>query len=162
MKTPLRILHLEGNPKDAELVQSTLAADQIICSMTHVQNRADFVAALERGGIDLVLADSALPELDGLAALEIVRAQSPELPYILVAGTLDVEAAVQSLKRGAMDCILKNGISRLVPAVQRVITEAEERAKRRRAEEIASRERGFSEAILNSLPGIFYLSDRVA
>jgi len=88
MKNPLHILHLEDDPRDAALVQSTLEAEGITCATTCVQNRADFVAALERGGIDLVLSDFSLPSFDGLSAVEIVRARWPALPVILVSGSL--------------------------------------------------------------------------
>jgi CheY-like chemotaxis protein len=68
MKSPLHILHLEDDPKDAELIQSTLEAKGIACETTCVQNQDDFVAALEQGGIDLILSDFSLPAFDGLFA----------------------------------------------------------------------------------------------
>ena len=73
MKSPLHILHLEDDPNDAALVQSTLEAGDIACSVTQVQDRANFLAALERGDVDLVLADVSLPAFDGMSALQIVR-----------------------------------------------------------------------------------------
>ena len=96
MKTPLRILHLENDPQGAELVQSTLASDRIVCSLTRVQNKADFVAALEVGGFDLVLSEFILPEFDGLSALKLVRSKWPDVPCILVSGTSGEDAAVES------------------------------------------------------------------
>ena len=75
MKSPLHILHLEDDPNDAALVQSTLAAGGITCAITWVQSRDDFVAALERGGIDLILSDFTLPAFDGLSALKIAHAE---------------------------------------------------------------------------------------
>jgi two-component system, cell cycle sensor histidine kinase and response regulator CckA len=137
MKTALRILHLEDNPKDAELIHSTLAADRLVCSMTRVQNKAEFVAALEAGGFDLVLAEFKLPEFDGLSAVKLARSKWPDLPCILVSGTCDEEIAVESLRNGAMDFVAKERISRLVPAVHRSLKEAEERVERRRIEEQA-------------------------
>lgn len=137
MKNSLRILHLENDPADAELVRSTLATAGVACAITRVQDRAAFTAALERGEVDLVIAAFSLPEFDGMSALEIVRAKWPEVPYILVSGRLGEEVAVESLKSGAMDYVLKEQISRLVPAVQRAMQEVAGRLKRRQGDELA-------------------------
>jgi two-component system cell cycle sensor histidine kinase/response regulator CckA len=134
MKLPLRILHLEDDPNDVALVQSALEADGISCTATCVQNRADFVAALEHGGIDLVLSDFALPAFNGFSAIAIVRARWPDLPVILVSGSLGEELAVDSLKNGATDYVLKDRLFRLAPAVRRAMQEVEERFERRRLE----------------------------
>jgi PAS domain S-box-containing protein len=135
MSQHLRILHLEDDPADAELVQATLAAEGVGCHVRVVAAREDFIAALEGGKFDLVLADFALPAFDGMAALAIVREKHPELPFIFVSGRLGEEAAIESLKSGATDYVLKNKLSRLVPAVNRALSEAEEREERRKAEE---------------------------
>ena len=134
MKFPLHILHLEDDPNDAAIVQSTLINEGISCAITCVQNRDDFVAAIERGGIDLILSDYSLPAFDGLAAIEIVRARWPDLPVILVSGTLGEERAIDSLKSGATDYVLKERLARLAPAVQRAIQEVRERVHRKLAE----------------------------
>jgi two-component system cell cycle sensor histidine kinase/response regulator CckA len=134
MKPLLNILHLEDDPNDAALVQSTLKAGGIACSTTCVKNSADFVAALERGDIDLVLTDYSLPSFDGLSALKIVQEERPGLPVILVSGTLGEEQAIDSLKSGATDYVLKEGLVRLVPAIQRAMHDVEERIERRRLE----------------------------
>jgi two-component system cell cycle sensor histidine kinase/response regulator CckA len=134
MKSPLHILHLEDDPHDAALVQSTLETAGIICTTTWVHNRADFVAALERGGFDLILSDFALPAFDGLSAIEIVRTHWPELPVILVSGTLGEERAIDSLKSGATDYVLKERLVRLAPAVRRAMQETETRVAHQRLE----------------------------
>jgi signal transduction histidine kinase len=134
MKSPLHILHLEDNPNDAALVQATLEAGGIRCAATRAQNRDDFVAALQRGGVDLILSDFSLPAFDGLSALKIARGMHPDLPVIMVSGTLGEERAIDSLKSGATDYVLKGRLSRLVPAVRRAMQEVEERAERRRLE----------------------------
>jgi signal transduction histidine kinase len=134
MKSPLRILHLEDDPNDAALVRSTLENGGIICAITCVQSRADFVAALERGGVDLILSDFSLPAFDGLSALEIARARCPDIPFILVSGTLGEERAIDSLKSGATDYVLKQRLARLVPAVHRAMLEVKERFERKLAE----------------------------
>jgi len=134
MKTPIRILHLEDDLNDAALIQSTLEDEGIACATTCVQTRADFVAALEKGGVDLVLSDFSLPAFDGLSAVEMVRTRWPDLPVILVSGSLGEERAIDSLKSGATDYVLKARLSRLVPAVRRAMNEVRERAEHKSLE----------------------------
>lgn len=135
MKTRLRILHLEDDPLDAELVQSTLSSGDIVCDVVLVDNREHFVTALEGEPVDLVLADFALPGFDGMGALAIVRERYPATPFVFVSGRLGEEAAIESLKSGATDYVLKNRLSRLAPAVRRALDEAAERIELKRAEE---------------------------
>ena len=156
MKSPLNILHLEDNPNDAALIQAALEAGDIHCATTCVQSRDDFVAALEHGGVDLILSDFSMPSFDGMSALKIAHAKWPAIPFILVSGTLGEERAIDSLKNGATDYVLKGRLSRLIPAVHRAMKEVEERAERQRVEQMIQSERNFSEAGLNSLPGIFF------
>jgi signal transduction histidine kinase len=99
-----------------------------------VQTHDAFVAALEHGGIDLILSDCAMPAFDGMSALKIAHAKWPAMPLILVSGTLGEERAIDSLKGGATDYVLKGRLSRLVPAVRRAMLEVEDRAERRRLE----------------------------
>lgn len=134
MKARLRILHLEDDPLDAELVQTTLTARDIVCDVVLVDTREQFVMALEGGEFDLVLADFALPGFDGMGALAIVRERYPATPFVFVSGRLGEEAAIESLKSGATDYVLKNRLSRLAPAVRRAMDESEERAELKRAE----------------------------
>jgi two-component system cell cycle sensor histidine kinase/response regulator CckA len=131
MTSLLQILHLEDDADDAELIEATLEAQGIHCAITRVQDQAAFQAALEGGGIDLILSDHSLPEFDGLSALKLTRATQPDLPFIHVSGTLGEELAIDSLKSGATDYVLKTRLARLVPAVRRAMQEVEERAQRR-------------------------------
>ncbi len=108
MACPLRILLLEDDPADAELIQGVLEADGVVCEITRVEAREEFVRALEKGEIDLILADYSLPSFDGLAALELAQKIRPELPFLFVSGTLGEERAIEALKRGATDFVLKN------------------------------------------------------
>jgi CheY-like chemotaxis protein len=100
LKFPLPILHLEDDPNDAALIQSALETAEIICSITRVQTRDDFLATLERRGIDLILSDFDLPSFDGLSAAEIVRTRWSTTPLILVSGSLDEDLAIDSLRSG--------------------------------------------------------------
>ena len=135
MNARLRILHLEDNPADSELIHETLAMAQISRETIRVETESEFVSALEQGGFDLILADYTLPSFDGLSALKIAQRQCPDVPFIFVSGTLGEDVAIESLKIGATDYILKTRLSRLVPSVERALREAEARTELRRTEE---------------------------
>ena len=116
-RSPLRILLLEDNAADAQLAQDILEADGLPCDVVRVQTRAEFVSALEDRRLDLILADHSLPSFDGISALKITIGARPDLPFIFVSGTLGEEVAIEALKIGATDYVLKTKLSRLVPAV---------------------------------------------
>src|ERR1700760_3252451 len=152
----LRILYLEDDPRGAELVQETLASDGIRCHVTRVETEADFIASLEQGGFNLILADYTLPSFDGLSALKIARRDWPHVPLIFVSGTLGEEVAIEALKIGATDYVFKTRLSRIVPSVQRALREAEERIDLIRAEEALRRsEANLAEADKLSHTGSF-------
>ena len=138
MTSPLRILLLEDSARDAELVQEFLEADHFVCEVTCVQTRAEFMAALEDVGIDLILADYSLPSFDGLSALMLALSARPDLPFIFVSG-FGEEIAIEALTSGATDYVLKTRLSRLAPSVRRALREARERAERKKAEEALRR-----------------------
>src|ERR1700738_3447311 len=139
VKTPLRILLLEDDAQDAELIQELLETDHFVCETTRVQTRAEFLAALKNGGIDLILADYQLPSFDGISALKLALSERPDLPFIFVSGTLGEELAIEALKIGATDYVLKTRLARLVPSVQRALRETRERAESKMAAEAARR-----------------------
>jgi signal transduction histidine kinase/CheY-like chemotaxis protein len=156
LKSPLRILLLEDDPGDADLIQGLLEADGFICEVSRVQTRAEFVAALEKPEIDLILADHKLPSFDGFSALNLASSARPDLPFIFVSGSLGEELAIEALKIGATDYVLKTRLSRLVPAVHRALREREEQAERRRAEALLAGEKRILEMLArgNSLSDI--------
>jgi signal transduction histidine kinase/DNA-binding response OmpR family regulator len=133
MTTPLRILYLEDDPRDAELVQEALETTGIVCEVTRVETQADFTTSLEQGVFDVILADYALPSFDGMSALKIAQQRRPHVPFIFVSGTLGEEVAVEALKIGATDYVRKTLLSRIVPSVERALREARERAELSRA-----------------------------
>ena len=139
MTSSVQILLLEDDSRDAELVQELLEADRLVCEVTRVQTRAEFLTALENDEIDLILSDYKLPSFDGLSALKLASSARPDLPFIFVSGALGEELAIEALKIGATDYVLKTRLSRLVPSVRRALREAEERAERRKAEEAHQR-----------------------
>lgn len=135
MTTPLRLLHLEDNPIDADLIVATLTEGGVPCASRRVESRDAFVAALKEGEIDMILADYSLPGFDGVSALELARKLVPEIPLIFVSATLGEELAIEAMHRGATDYILKQRLGRLVPSVQRALRELRDRTERKRAEE---------------------------
>jgi signal transduction histidine kinase/ActR/RegA family two-component response regulator len=133
--TPLRILHLEDNPVDADLIVSTLTEGGIACTSHRVDTRDGFGTALKEGHFDMILADYSLPGFDGIGALELARTLVPDIPFIFVSATLGEELAIDTMHRGATDYILKQRLGRLVPSVQRALRELRDRQERKRAEE---------------------------
>jgi len=131
-RTP-RILLLEDSRLDAELTQEMLHGAGIDGQWIHVDSRQEFEDAL-KGEVDLILADYSLPSFDGMSAMRMARSQHPDVPFILVSGTLGEETAIDALKSGATDYVLKQRLSRLGPAAVRALRESEERRERRRAE----------------------------
>jgi PAS domain S-box-containing protein len=135
MQHLLNILHLEDDRLDGDLIRETLAAQGTVAEMQLVQTERAFRAALLGGGVDLVLSDYSLPDFNGPSALRIVREMDPELPFIFVSGTTGEEIAIESLKSGATDYILKDRLQRLGGSVQRALSEVEQRKMRRRQDE---------------------------
>jgi PAS domain S-box-containing protein len=155
MKSPLHILHLEDDVMDAELVEETLLADGIECEITRVETEADFLAALEQGGFDLVFADYSLPSFDGFSALKVVQRKFPDLPVIFISGTMVEELPVEALKLGGTDYVLKARLLRIVPSVKRAVREAEERAELARAQEALRRSETYLRASENRWRKLF-------
>jgi PAS domain S-box-containing protein len=156
MNSSLRILYLEDSAADAELARDTLEMGGLACDVTRVETESGFLAALQQEGIDLILADYSLPSFDGLSALSITLQQRPDLPFIFVSGTMGEEVAVEALKIGATDYVLKTRMSRLVPSVRRALREANETAELRRAErELQDREVKIRRLVEANIVGIF-------
>ena len=132
---PLRFLLLEDNSADVLLVRDLLAHENIVAEIHHVENRADFVKALEAGNWSLIVADYHLPDFNGMEALKLVRAKHPLLPFILMSGTIGEQAAIESLKAGATDYVLKQNRDRLPSVVIRAVAEVGERERRLAAEQ---------------------------
>jgi PAS domain S-box-containing protein len=135
MNTVIRILHLEDNVQDAELVHARLTAEGLTCDMLRVDTRADFVGGLEQHLFDLIISDYTIPGFDGLSALSLAQDKCPEVPFIFVSGTLGEESAVITMQCGATDYVLKNRMSRLVPAVQRALQDSDKRIRLKQAED---------------------------
>jgi PAS domain S-box-containing protein len=134
MEQPLTVLHLEDNPNDAELVQAALLREGIACDFVPARDRGEYLAALDRGAYDLIIADYNLFQFCGVEALQIARERRLDAPFILVSGTIGEETAVEALKMGATDYVMKGRLNRLGSSVRRAMADVETRAARARAE----------------------------
>jgi serine phosphatase RsbU (regulator of sigma subunit) len=130
----LRILMLEDSALDAALIRGALEKAGIECQIRLVQDKAPFCASLLTFRPDVILADYQLPSFDGETALVLAQEHCPQVPLIFVSGAIGEEKAVELLKRGATDYVLKRRLQRLPFAVRRSLAEAAERASRRRVE----------------------------
>ena len=131
----VRILMLEDSDLDAALVERELGRSELDIDYQRVSSRHPYAQALSSGGFDLILSDFSLPDFNGVEALELARTLAPEAPFIFVSGVVGEEFAIESLKEGATDYVLKQRLERLPSAVKRALAEAHERRERRRAEE---------------------------
>ncbi len=169
IRTRINVLHLEDNKNDAELIKTILTSGHIVFTIFLVDNREDFLKILKEKNIDLIIADYSLPSFDGLTALNLVRELKMKIPFIFVSGVLKEEIAIEALHHGATDYIIKSKLERLVPSVNRVIQEINEREQSKKMQEeitqqevmyqkIAERVRGFLRMNLPS--GNFTLVDK--
>jgi signal transduction histidine kinase len=127
-------LHLEDNPYDTEIVSMLLTDESIPFEIHRVETRKDFESALEKHECNLIISDFSLPSFDGLKALSLTRERIVDMPFILFSGTIGEETAIECLKRGATDYVLKQRPARLVSAVRAVLTAADERERRKKFE----------------------------
>jgi signal transduction histidine kinase len=125
----LRVLILEDEPADAELELAALAEGGFRCEPTLADGRRRFESEFSPGRFDLVIADYRLPDYTGLEALELVRRHDELVPFVLVSGALGEERAVEALRAGATDYVLKHGLARLASAVRRALEERRERER---------------------------------
>jgi PAS domain S-box-containing protein len=153
---PLRILVLEDLASEAELMFSELRRARIDCTYRRVTDREQFLRALGEEKPDLILSDFHLPGLDGMEALSLALGKYPEVPVILVSGARGEEVAIESLKRGAADYVLKDRLSRLGPAVQRALREAAARQERFQAEAALRDSQEQYWLLLRNVPAVVY------
>jgi PAS domain S-box-containing protein len=162
----LRILILEDEPTDAELAERELRKGGITYSSRRVETKEAFLKELKDFAPDLILSDFKLPAFDGLSALTITKEQLPDIPFILVTGALGEEKAVEILKSGASDYILKHNLSKLPYSVLRAVRETEEKKERIRAEKaleesfkLISQAKREWESSVDSIPQVICLID---
>src|SRR5215469_10115022 len=139
MEQALRLLILEDAAAEAELAVRALETAGLDCSWQLVETETDFRAGLRDLRPDVVLSDFSLPQFDGMSALAIAAAEAPDTPFIFVSGTIGEERAIEALKHGAVDYVLKSNLARLAPAVKRALAEAALRRAQHQAEERVGR-----------------------
>jgi PAS domain S-box-containing protein len=157
----LRILNLEDNPTDSDLIKETLEDGGIECEIVRVETGEEFMAACDKGGFDIILSDYSLPSYDGFSALSVARERRPDLPFIFVSGKMGEDIAVESLKNGATDYILKGKFLRLAPSVRRALKEAEfiiEKKSRENA--LRESEEKYRDLVENISEILFVLDDK--
>jgi two-component system, cell cycle sensor histidine kinase and response regulator CckA len=130
----MQLLHLEDSATDAELIALVIRREWPHCNIQHVATATDYRAALEVGSFDLILSDYTLPGFDGLSALALARNRYPKTPFLFLSGTIGEERAVEALKRGATDYVIKDRPTRLVPAIRQAMAMLDESERRRRTE----------------------------
>ncbi len=133
-EAPIRLLVVEDSPLDAELVVDELMRDGLLIDWRRVQSEREFIAALDETAPDVIISDLSMPDFSGYRALEIARGRAPETPFLFVSGTMGEEAAVEAVRGGATDYVLKHNMARLASSVRRALREAEERTARSQAE----------------------------
>ena len=135
MKKPLRVLVIEDSEDDAELLLAELRRSDYEPAYERVETADSMKAALESQTWDIIISDYSMPSFNALAALEVLRNTLLDLPFIIVSGAIGEATAVEAMRKGAHDYILKGNLQRLIPAVERELREAEVRGERKRADE---------------------------
>ena len=130
----MQLLHLEDSPSDAELIAIVIRREWPKCQIHHVATGTEYRKALEAGPFDLILSDYTVPGFDGLSALGLARARFPETPFLFLSGTIGEERAVEALKRGATDYVIKDRPTRLIPAMRQAFALIDEASRRKRTE----------------------------
>jgi PAS domain S-box-containing protein len=131
----LHILYVEDNPHDRHLIRHWLKDQGFAAEFTEVDNEADFIKCLGQKSFDIILSDKTMPNFDGLTALRLVRERLPHIPFVFVSGSMGDESAIETIKDGATDYVLKDRLSRLIPVIRRAIREAEQAERARQAEQ---------------------------
>src|SRR5450759_2350377 len=145
------VLCFEDVLKDAELLKEILADAGYLVSMDIAKKEKEYLDFLKCGNYDIILSDNSLPGLNAFAALKLALALKPEIPFICVSGTIGEEKAVELLKQGAADYVLKDRLGRLAFAVERVLKETEMQKVRKQVEEaLKNSEDKYSKAFKSS------------
>ncbi|MDX9881316.1 MAG: ATP-binding protein [Prolixibacteraceae bacterium] len=159
MSTPLYALLLEDVQKDAELLHELLIDEGFDIQMDVVEREPDYVSSLKSNNYDIILADFTLPGFNGQHALEYAKDICPAIPFICISGTIGEDRAVELLKQGATDYVLKDRLERLGFAVRRALEAAGHLKKFKQAEIEAKTNRKLLQTIINNALDIIYIKD---
>lgn len=161
MGIPLRILIVDDSSTDAELVLQEMSSGGFEPSFSRVDTEAELGAALDNNEWDIIVVDNGIPQFSGLEALRLAREKNPDIPLIMLSSKAGEVAAVEAMKAGAHDYILKDNLGRLVAAVGRELQESEERRERRRAEQALEEHAHFMRVLLDAIPTPIFYKDTI-
>jgi PAS domain S-box-containing protein len=133
MKKELRVLILEDNPNDVVLIRHELRKSDLPFRAKRVETKKEFLEEIQNHQPDVILSDHGVPAFDGFTALSLAKNKCPQVPFIFVTGSVGEVVAIETLKSGATDYVLKSRLSSLVPSIQRALRESEDRDEYRRA-----------------------------
>ncbi len=162
MSKPLKLLLVEDSENDAELIVRAVRRGGYDVGVLRVETKEDMLAALRSRDLDLVICDYSLPQFSAPQALELLRASNTDLPFIIVSGTIGEETAVAALKAGAHDFIIKNNLSRLVPAIERELDDVQARRERRQALAALREAELKYRTLVEHIPAIVYIAEPAA
>jgi DNA-binding NtrC family response regulator len=131
----LKILSLEDSQRDFELIHELILDSGYQAEMVRVETEGDLITALQKSDYDIILADFKLPGFDAFKALEITQQICPEVPFIVMSGSIGEETAIELIKQGSVDYVLKDRPKRLASAIQRALEEVQQKRARQNAEE---------------------------
>src|SRR5882724_9842070 len=155
----MQILHLEDSPADSELIRHLLIRKWPDCTIQTVSRREEYTPQVERGTFDLILSDYTLPAFAGLDALQLAKQFQPETPFIFCSGTIGEARAIEAIRTGATDYVLKDNLNRLVPAIQRALQESAEKRGRNEAEAALFRSERRQRALIKATAEIVWSSN---
>ncbi|MCI0531596.1 MAG: response regulator [candidate division Zixibacteria bacterium] len=159
MSQSLHVLLVEDSEDDAQLLIRELRRGGYSPTIQRVETPEEMKTALEKFQWDLVVSDYSMPHFNGLSALYLLRQTGQDLPFILISGTIGESVAVEAMKAGAHDYLMKDKLDRLIPAVQRELKEAQERGARRAAEEFARQSESRFRSLAENIKEVFWITD---
>ncbi len=156
---PLKILHLEDDEKDAIIIKKTIQEEFEHAIIKKVDTQGDYETELKKEKFDLILSDFSLPGFDGIKALNIAQKLVPETPYIYVSGHIGEDRAIDALKLGATDYVLKDKLVKLIPAIKRALKEVEVKEENKRIENNLKESEEKFRTIVNNFPVVLFMTD---
>ncbi len=150
MERSLKLLHLEDDTDDAGLIKEIITDEFSDCEILLVKNKDDYKNELVKNKFDIILSDFALPGFNGLDALDMALRIQPDTPFVFLSGHIGEERAIEAMKKGATDYVLKERMSKIIPTIKRALKEKEEKSKRIAAElKILESEEKYRELVEN-------------